>query len=180
VAVNQMTDLVDSLLEFSTARESLRLIYGRIEQTIDRAVRTVRARPQFHQVLIAVTCEGRGEGWFDSKKLERVFHNLLLNACQAVRPDSGRVEVNIRESREGLEIRVADNGPGIPEPIRHRLFEPFVSYGKENGIGLGLTVVQKISQEHGGAVCVETTSEEGTVFRLSLPLVSSPDGILSR
>jgi signal transduction histidine kinase len=179
VAVNQMTDLVDSLLEFSTARESLRVIYGRIEQTIDRAVRTVRARPQFHEVPITVTCEGRGEGWFDPKKLERVFHNLLLNACQAVRPDSGRVDVNIRESKGGLEIRIADNGRGIPEPIRHRLFEPFVSYGKENGIGLGLTVVQKISQEHGGDVCVESTSEEGTVFRLSLPLCFSSDGVLS-
>jgi signal transduction histidine kinase len=178
VAVNQMTDLVDSLLEFSTARESLRVIYGKIDQIIERAVRTIRARPQFRGLPITVTREGRGEGWFDPRKLERVFHNLLLNACQAVRPDSGSVKVSIRDSKEGLEIRVADNGPGIPEPIRHRLFEPFVSYGKENGIGLGLTVVQKISQEHGGDVCVESTSEGGTVFTLSLPLNFSPDGVL--
>jgi len=74
---------------------------------------------------------------------------------------------------EGLQIRVADNGRGIPESIRDRLFEPFVSLGKENGTGLGLTVVQKIIEDHGGNVAVEKTSEAGTVFLITLPL-SSP------
>ena len=73
----------------------------------------------------------------------------------------------------GAEIRVEDNGPGIPKEIRDRLFQPFVSYGKENGTGLGLTVVQKIIQDHGGDVVVEKTSEQGTIFKLVLPLASS-------
>ena len=75
--------------------------------------------------------------------------------------------------RDGVEIRVSDNGRGIPELIRGQLFEPFVSHGKENGTGLGLTVVQKIVQDHGGDVTVEKTSAEGTVFRLLLPLAAS-------
>jgi nitrogen-specific signal transduction histidine kinase len=72
-----------------------------------------------------------------------------------------------------LQILLSDNGRGIPESIRGKLFEPFISYGKENGTGLGLTVVQKIVQDHGGDVVVEKTSEEGTVFRITLPIVSS-------
>ena len=72
--------------------------------------------------------------------------------------------------RGGVEIRVSDNGRGIPELIRGQLFEPFISHGKENGTGLGLTVVQKIVQDHGGDVTVEKTSPAGTVFRLLLPL----------
>ena len=79
----------------------------------------------------------------------------------------------MRATPGGVEIRVADNGRGIPEPIRDRLFKPFVSYGKENGTGLGLTVVQKIIQDHGGDVTVEKTSVEGTIFKLVLPLTSS-------
>jgi len=55
------------------------------------------------------------------------------------------------------------------------LFDPFVSYGKENGTGLGLTVVQKIISDHGGDVVVEKTSSQGTVFKLWLPLPLSPD-----
>ena len=112
-------------------------------------------------------------GWFDTRKLERALYNLLLNACEAVATDSGQIEVNMRATPGGVEIRVADNGRGIPEPIRDRLFKPFVSYGKENGTGLGLTVVQKIIQDHGGDVSVEKTSVEGTIFKLVLPLTSS-------
>ena len=70
---------------------------------------------------------------------------------------------------------MSDNGRGIPETIRGQLFEPFISHGKENGTGLGLTVVQKIVQDHGGDVIVEKTSAEGTVFRLLLPLASSSE-----
>ena len=69
----------------------------------------------------------------------------------------------------GVEVRIADNGRGIPSSIRNTLFEPFVSHGKENGTGLGLTVVQKIIQDHGGEVAVVQTSPEGTVFRIAIP-----------
>ena len=67
----------------------------------------------------------------------------------------------------------AITGAAFRKLIRGQLFEPFISHGKENGTGLGLTVVQKIVQDHGGDVVVEKTSAEGTVFRLLLPLTSS-------
>jgi signal transduction histidine kinase len=119
---------------------------------------------------------GSSIGWFDPKKLERALFNLLLNACESVTGNTGRIDIDLAEIPGGVEIRVADNGHGIPESIRGKLFEPFVSYGKENGTGLGLTVVQKIVQDHGGDVAVEKTSNEGTVFRLVLPLASSSNG----
>jgi signal transduction histidine kinase len=173
IAVNQMTELIDSLLEFSRTRESLRRTYGSVKESVDRVVQAVRAHPRFHAVRIAVRQEGNSTGWFDTKKLERVLYNLLLNACEASAGDNGRVSVDLREIPGGLQIRVSDNGRGIPESIRGKLFEPFISHGKENGTGLGLTVVQKIVQDHGGDVVVEKTSEEGTVFRITLPIVSS-------
>src|SRR5205814_8639356 len=111
------------------------------------------------------------------KRLERALYNLLLNACEAVASNAGSILVELREIRDGAEIRVSDNGHGIPESIRGRLFEPFISYGKENGTGLGLTVVQKIEQDHGGDVMVEKTSAEGTVFRLVLPLLSPAEDV---
>jgi nitrogen-specific signal transduction histidine kinase len=68
-----------------------------------------------------------------------------------------------------ITISVIDNGPGIAESIRERLFHPFVSYGKENGTGLGLAVVQKIVQDHNGEIFVERTAQGKTVFRIVLP-----------
>jgi signal transduction histidine kinase len=88
--------------------------------------------------------------------------------------------VRLSEVRGGVEIRVSDTGRGIPELIRSQLFEPFVSHGKENGTGLGLTVVQKIVQDHGGDVAVEKTSPAGTVFRLLLPLGSPTESFSER
>ncbi len=173
IAVNQMTELIDSLLEFSRTRESLRRTYGSVKESIERVVQAIRARPDFRPVRFTIRQEGNSIGWFDTKKLERAFYNLLLNACEAISGDEGRINIELREVADGLHIRVADNGRGIPESIRAKLFEPFISYGKENGTGLGLTVVQKIVQDHGGDVTVEKTSEEGTVFRLILPLHSS-------
>ena len=108
-----------------------------------------------------------------SKKFERALYNLLLNACEAISAEDGRIAIELRQMPNGVQIRVSDNGRGIPESIRGTLFEPFVSVGKENGTGLGLTVVQKIVEDHGGNIVVENTSQAGTTFLLILPLASS-------
>jgi signal transduction histidine kinase len=171
-AVNQMTDLIDSLLEFSRTRESLRPSYGKVADSVQRVLQSIKARPEFHHVDIDFVPDRTITGWFDPRKLERALYNLLLNACEAVSPTHGRIEINLRATSNGVEIRISDDGRGIPDSIRDRLFQPFVSYGKENGTGLGLTVVQKIVQDHGGDVTVEKTSGEGTVFKVVLPLAS--------
>ena len=167
--VNLMTDLLDSLLEFARTRESLNPTYGNVVETIQRAVQAVRLHPRHHARSIDILCGPQVSGWFDQRKLERALYNLLLNACEAAPTVGGKVEVTAVESEAGVSISVADNGPGIADSIRDRLFHPFVSYGKENGTGLGLAVVQKIVQDHAGEISVERTPEGTTVFRLILP-----------
>jgi signal transduction histidine kinase len=169
IAVNRMTDEISSLLGLSKQREPLHLIHGQVESIIERAIQSVRVLPDFASLTITFRSEEKCEGWFDPAKVERVMLNLLFNACEAVSPNTGKVEVSSRVTVEGIEIRVADNGPGIPESIRENLFKPFVSYGKEKGTGLGLTVVQKIMQDHGGEVCVERTDANGSTFKLLFP-----------
>jgi signal transduction histidine kinase len=179
IAVNQMTELIESLLEFSRTRESLRPTYGDVRSAVDRAVQGVKAHPEFQRIRIRISGEGSSEGWFDFKKVERALLNLLLNACEAVPAESGRIDIGLRRKGETLEIRIEDNGPGIADAVRDRLFEPFVSHGKENGTGMGLTVVQKILQDHGGDVAVEQTSVSGTTFRISIPLNPSAENALT-
>jgi signal transduction histidine kinase len=166
--VNLMTDLIDSLLEFARTRESLTPSHGNVAETIQRAVQAVRLHPRHQSRTIDVICGAHVTGWFDQRKLERALYNLLLNACDAAPQVGGKIEVSAGEVSGAITIAVADNGPGIPDAIRDRLFHPFVSYGKENGTGLGLTVVQKIVQDHGGEIFVERTVEARTVFRVVL------------
>jgi signal transduction histidine kinase len=179
--VNLMTDLIDSLLEFARTRESLTPAYANVSETIQRSVQAVRLHPRHHIRSINVLCGAQLIGWFDQRKLERALYNLLLNACEAAPPVGGYVEVTAAETAVAITISVADNGPGIAQSIRDRLFHPFVSYGKENGTGLGLAVVQKIVQDHGGEIVMERTAQdrgqgevrgevrEMTVFRIVLP-----------
>jgi len=111
------------------------------------SIQTVKVLPEFESIVTTYSHEGEGFGWFDAGKLERVILNLFFNAGEAVPPDSGRIEVTSRVSERGIEIRVADNGPGIPDSIRENLFQPFVSYGKAKGIWIG---PYGGSQDHAG------------------------------
>ncbi|MGA2645461.1 MAG: HAMP domain-containing sensor histidine kinase [Candidatus Sulfotelmatobacter sp.] len=167
--VNQMTDLIDSLLEFARTRESLSPTDASIVETVQRAMQAVRLHPRHQGTLIEVRSDGQSSAWFDPHKLERALYNLLLNACEAAPGGEGEVQVAIDRDGPSFTISVSDNGPGVAEPIRDKLFHPFVSFGKENGTGLGLTVVQKIVQDHGGQVSMERTSDARTVFRITIP-----------
>ncbi|MGB7132590.1 MAG: HAMP domain-containing sensor histidine kinase, partial [Candidatus Sulfotelmatobacter sp.] len=173
--VNQMTDLIDSLLEFARTRESLNPAYGNLVETVQRAMQAVRLHPRHQGTRIEIVSNAQSMAWFDGRKLERALYNLLLNACEAAPGNEGRVQVSIERNDSFVEIAVSDNGPGIAEEIRDRLFHPFVSSGKENGTGLGLTVVQKIVQDHGGRVAMERTADRRTIFRITIPAIS-PEG----
>lgn len=174
LAVDQMTEMLESFLEFSRTREALRPSFGNLQEVLERALQNVRANPEFSHIALVVNSDHDCEGWFDLRRLERAFQNLVINAFEAVSPDHGKVDVNLRRQAGSIQFRVEDNGPGIPEDIRSRLFEPFVSSGKQYGTGLGLTVVQKIVEDHGGTVRVERTSAQGTVFLMTLPLTLRP------
>lgn len=179
-----MMDEINSLLGFSHEREAILKVRGRLDDVIDRAIKTVKALPEFEALTIVgpgtkqnVAGEPSGElwGWFDPGKMERVMVNLLFNAAEAVPAVGGRIDVSVHQGDKGTEIRVSDNGPGIPPSISKTLFEPFVSYGKQKGTGLGLTVVHNVMHQHGGDATVERTGASGTTFLLRLPAEPSPD-----
>lgn len=104
---------------------------------------------------------------FDEARVARAVHNLARNAIEAM--DQGGV-LTLRCKRDGqdLVLAVSDTGPGIPPAIEHRLFQSFVTMGKEGGTGLGLAIVKKIVEEHGGSVSVKS-SPKGVTFELRLP-----------
>ena len=168
-AANQMTDLIDSLRELSYQRSAITPTRTRIDQVIRRAIEAIHSKPEFREKHIVLSTSGEMEGMFDARKLERVFFNLILNACEAAAEFEGSIEVAAKSTSTGFEIRVRDTGHGIPSGIRDSLFDPFVSSGKPNGTGLGLAIVSKIVQDHSGTVSIEQSSESGTTVLVRLP-----------
>ncbi len=104
----------------------------------------------------------------DADLMERVFYNLLLNAAQAT-PAGGAITVKTRLADGNAEISVIDRGSGIDPKDRESIFNPFFTT-KPEGVGLGLAIVSKIVDEHGGKIAVESEPGKGSIFRLYLPI----------
>jgi signal transduction histidine kinase len=105
---------------------------------------------------------------FDGELMERVFYNLLLNAAQAS-PPGGAVTIKTRTVDGTAEVAVIDRGPGIEPRDLEQIFNPFFTT-KPDGVGLGLAIVSKIVDEHGGKMAVESEPGKGSIFRVYLPL----------
>jgi two-component system sensor histidine kinase HydH len=114
----------------------------------------------------------------DESLCEQAFLNLVQNAYEAMEERGGvlRVDVQLaaKDGRDGVELRLADTGPGVPEELREEIFNPFVTT-KKTGVGLGLSIVSKIVDGHGGSIRVENAAEGGAVFTLFFPLAESGD-----
>jgi signal transduction histidine kinase len=169
-AVRAMTEHIDSFLQFgSSGRKSLP-VHARVSLVVEKAVAAVKFHPDGRNVSITVGKFPPAEADIDARNLESAIYNLLLNACQAAtRSTHGpEVKVHLTEVDERIYVTILDNGPGIPASVRKTLFDPFVTVGKPNGTGLGLTLARRIAEEHGGSVCLEESNRERTVFTLSL------------
>jgi signal transduction histidine kinase len=168
-AVLAMTERIDSLLQFGKSGRNPRVL-ERIAFVLEKAVAAVKSHPDGRNVSISVGKVPPAEALIDARNLESAIYNLLLNACQAAARSTHvpEVKVHVTEVSEQVYVTISDNGPGIPADVRTTLFDPFVTAGKPNGTGLGLTLAQRIAEEHGGNVRLEESNRGKTVFTLSL------------
>ena len=173
MASEQMVDLLDSFRELAREEGSITPAPALLDQIARHAVEAVLARPELRRRKVKITTLGPTNGVFDAKKIERAVFNLVLNACEAAPDGTGAITIDICSSDDSFDVRIADNGPGIPAAIRESLFDPFVSSGKLNGTGLGLAIVSKIIHDHHGSITVEETSPTGTIFLIRLPRTAS-------
>jgi signal transduction histidine kinase len=114
-----------------------------------------------------------GEVWIDSDRIAQVVYNIAANARDAM-PEGGRLTISARQMNGWIELRFVDTGPGVPPELVERIFEPFVSYGKREGAGLGLAIARRIVQEHGGEIDVESPAPGGATFTVRLPMGERP------
>ncbi|HEX7108474.1 MAG TPA: HAMP domain-containing sensor histidine kinase [Aestuariivirga sp.] len=113
----------------------------------------------------------------DREQLIRVLTNLMRNAIQAIesaqaeRPDAPNGAITLQARREGsvTVIEVSDNGPGIPDQIRDKLFEAFQSAARQGGTGLGLAIAAELVRAHGGDIQLQGSTEAGTCFAITIP-----------
>jgi signal transduction histidine kinase/ActR/RegA family two-component response regulator len=178
VDAERISAIVANLLTFARQQPSTRRplgLNGIIEKTIDMRAYDLRARqiqiekdlaPDLPMTLL------------DFHQVQQLLLSLLANAEQAL-AESGRrgtIRITTRASADAIELRVADDGPGIPEPIQGRIFEPFFTTRTDGqGTGLGLALCYGIVQDHGGRIRVESRPGQGATFVIALPIVQKQD-----
>jgi signal transduction histidine kinase len=164
--VDRINSLVTRFLDFARPLE-LRLEPAELSEVIDRAIAQLE-RDTPRQVTVYKNYSPDVPPFpFDAELIERVVYNLLLNAAQATQP-GGAVTVKTRPVDGDVEVSVIDRGAGIHPDHLENIFNPFFTTKKE-GAGLGLSVVSKIVDLHGGRITVESEPGKGSVFRLFLP-----------
>ncbi|WP_319467331.1 DUF3365 domain-containing protein [uncultured Pseudodesulfovibrio sp.] len=175
---SQAENVLQELLNFARPKKAGPVSLN-LGKTVMDAVNIFRVQADKKGVeIVADVMDGLPEFVVNEQSVEQILANLLKNALDAVAPKEGRITVSAShvEAESMLELRVADNGPGIAEEDRKKLFDPFYStkeVGK--GTGLGLAVVYGLVQELGGSIHVE--AHDGAVFFVRLPLGHTEGGL---
>ena len=166
--LNHLEQIAGRILEFGKSRESFRKTICLREILEDAAV-LVRLKLEQSKVnLNWGNLPGEEEVFVDKGQIQQVLLNLMLNAVE-VMPNGGDLFIDTELNDGRAKIFVKDQGGGIPNDLKDRIFESFLT-GKKDGTGLGLTISKRIMRAHDGDLELVHTGSEGTTFCISLQL----------
>ncbi len=170
--IGHIDTIVANFLEFSRPPK-LRMQPMSLSDVVDTTLQLLKHRLDSYGVRIEVDRKGRLPlAMLDPDQMKEVLVNLILNACEAM-GEGGQIRIVEESGMMGDQgfvvlVRIKDNGPGIPEEIKDKIFEPFFST-KEEGSGLGLAIARRILQDHKGWIHVHSKAGQGTTFVVGLP-----------
>ncbi|MGA3236880.1 MAG: HAMP domain-containing sensor histidine kinase [Bryobacteraceae bacterium] len=169
-AASRMRELMADLAAVNCGNR-LTLEICRVRDVIIAALESALPAAEKHSVQILTDVPDDLGIPLERSRIERVFFNLITNALDAM-PHGGKISIGARKADNCVLIAVEDTGPGIPRGIRDRLFEPFVTAGKDHGLGLGLALSRQTVLDHGGDMWTEPAPGARFVIRLPLTRVS--------
>jgi len=177
---HRLARLVENLLEITRLESGgikLKLEWHVLEEIVGSAIHPLREQLRQHLVSIHIP-SNFPLVQMDGVLFEQVFINLLENAAR-YSPAGSRIDIGARVMDSSIEIRVADNGPGLQSGIEDRVFEKFVrgdsaSPDSSRGVGLGLAICRGIVQAHSGSITARNRSEGGVEFVIRLPVLQRP------
>jgi signal transduction histidine kinase len=165
-AAGRMRELLIDLATATYGNSSIPEICD-IREIIAAASEAAAAAIDNQSVQIFLDVPGKIELPLARSRMKLMFFNLITNALEAM-PGGGEVRIGATRNRDYVLVAIEDTGPGIPNEIREKVFEPFVTAGKENGLGLGLTFSRQAVLDHGGDIWTEPAA--GARFVIRFPL----------
>ncbi len=171
-ASRRIQELLQDLVNVSRGRSAEREMC-RLTEVIEGAAEALAPAMEAQGIELRIEVPESLEAPLARPRMERVFFNLLSNAVEAM-PEGGGVRISAEADNGGVTVCVEDTGPGISPEVRDQLFQPFASFGKKGGLGLGLALARQTVLDHGGEMWVESEPGRGARFYVRLPLETAP------
>jgi signal transduction histidine kinase len=167
---DHMSAMQREVLEFARGEKSVLIRKVYLQKFFEDVRKQLEKEFKNRDIEFVMDIQDKGTARFDEGKMLRVVHNLARNASEAMADRGGKFTITVKREKQprALVVTFADNGPGIPKEIEHRLFQSFATSGKKGGTGLGLAIAKKIAEEHKGSIVVHST-RNGATFELRIP-----------
>ncbi len=165
--VNTLTSMIQDVLDFAKGKTSILPIKYPVDKIISQFSKLYEDGIKKKGYEYEAACDTASMVYVDPEKMGRVFMNIMKNALEAM-PEGGKFSIRASEENGEILFSLSDTGSGIPEEIRDKLFDSFVTSGKEGGTGLGLAIVKKVIDQHKGRIEVESGKNKGTTFNIYL------------
>jgi signal transduction histidine kinase len=164
----RIVEMSEELLGFARGKVNIKPRATSVRRLMELLDEEILNQVRDTQVRLVIRISEADHLTLDEARFTRCLANIIKNAKEAL-GDEGTITIQFREAGSELRVSISDNGPGIPESIRSRIFEPFVTYGKENGTGLGMAIAKSTVVAHGGRIWLESESGKGATFHVVLP-----------
>lgn len=167
--IDRLVKMAQEVLDFSRGVSQMNAQRTKFNEFLGGVLWFLKNDFEYKKITLINESSYDGEIEIDSDKMARVFLNIAGNAADAM-PDGGKFSVRSHVDDGHLLVEFEDTGSGMPEEIRKTIFEPFVTYGKKHGTGLGMAIVKKIIDDHHGDINIESQIGKGTKMVITLPL----------
>ncbi|MCX6134740.1 MAG: ATP-binding protein [Ignavibacteriales bacterium] len=167
--VDRFVNMTQEILDFTRGVSSTNIQELDFGETMGAVLDFIEKDLSKNNVQLVRDTQFQGQIKMDQDKMVRVFYNLASNARDAM-PQGGALTVSTAPSNGYVKIEFKDSGTGMPEEVRKRIFEPFMTYGKKHGTGLGMSIVKKVIDDHQGKIEIDSEMGKGTTIRILLPV----------
>jgi K+-sensing histidine kinase KdpD len=167
--VDRFVNMAQEILDFSRGVSATNIEETEFGEVMEGVLAFIEKDLTKRNIKIEKILNFQGKVKVDQDKIVRVFYNIASNAADAM-PTGGMLTVTTEEAGGMVKVDFKDTGTGMPEEVKRKIFEPFVTYGKKHGTGLGMAIVKKVMDDHKGKIEIETEMGKGTTIRLLFPL----------
>jgi signal transduction histidine kinase len=167
--VDRLVGMLQEILDFSRGVGATNFEEVPLGEVVDGILTFIEKDLVKNNVVLVKDLKYTGPLTIDADKITRVFYNIASNARDAM-PHGGTLKVTTELVNGEVVFTFTDTGTGMPPEVKARIFEPFVTYGKKHGTGLGMAIVKKIIDDHKGRIDVESEPGKGTTMRVAIPL----------